>query len=213
MAFTPEKLTLARERRGLSRSGLAAEAGIAERSVRAYESGDDIPRDTAVAALAAALRVPPEFFAGPALEGLGEHAASFRAASKLPAYRRRAALAAGAFAIHVAEYLAERFVLPHVTIPDLEGYDPEVAADSLRAAWGLGSGPAANMVHLLEAHGALVFALAEDCRELDAFSFWRWERPFVMLNTIKSAERGRLDAAHELAHLVLHRNVIAVAKE
>lgn len=213
MAFTAERLTVARERRGLSRAGLAKVAQVAERSIRNYEAGDDEPRDASIRALAAALEVPVEFFAGPPLEGLGETAASFRAASKLPAFRRRAALAAGSFAMHVAAYLSEHFELPEVQVPDLAGYEPELAADAVRAAWGLGSGPAPNLVHLLESKGVLVFALAEDCRELDAFSFWRWGRPFVMLNTMKSAERGRLDAAHELAHLVLHRHVPEVVKE
>jgi Zn-dependent peptidase ImmA (M78 family) len=49
-----------------------------------------------------------------------------------------------------------------------------------------------------------VFSLATDCAAVDAFSFvWR-ETPYVLLNTGKSGERGRFDAAHELGHLVLH---------
>ncbi|MEW1759360.1 ImmA/IrrE family metallo-endopeptidase [Streptomyces cyaneofuscatus] len=60
------------------------------------------------------------------------------------------------------------------------------------------------MVHLLEAHGVCVFSLSRDCQEVDAFSFWDRGIPFVLLNTGKTAERGRFDAAHELGHLVLH---------
>ena len=67
--------------------------------------------------------------------------------------------------------------------------------------------------YLLESHGVLCFALAEDCRELDAFSFWQLERPFVTLNTIKSGERGRWDAAHELGHLVLHRYEMTMGRQ
>jgi Zn-dependent peptidase ImmA (M78 family)/transcriptional regulator with XRE-family HTH domain len=213
MAFTPDRLVVARERRGLSRSGLAAAASVAERSIRNYESGADVPRSTSVQALADALGLPATFFEGPPLEGLGETAATFRAATKLPAFRRRAALAAGSFAMHLASYLSDRFDLPAVQVPDLDGCDPEVAAEAVRAAWGLGAGPAPSMIDVLESKGVLVFALAEDCRELDAFSFWRWARPFVMLNTMKSAERSRLDAAHELAHLVLHRNLPETTRE
>ena len=213
MAFTPERLVIARERRGLSRSRLATLAEVAEKSIRNYESGDDVPRASSVAALADALKVPVEFFEGPPLEELGEDAASFRAATKLPAYRRKAALAAGSFAMLFAEYIAAEFELPSVRIPDMEGADPEMASDAVRGAWGLGSGPAPNLVNLLESKGVFVFALAEDCRELDAYSFWRWDRPFVALNTMKSAERSRLDAAHEFAHLVLHRNLPVIGKE
>jgi IrrE N-terminal-like domain len=57
---------------------------------------------------------------------------------------------------------------------------------------------------LLEAKGTR--ALAENTKTVDAFSFWRRERPFIFLNLMKTPERSRLDAAHELAHLVLDRH-------
>jgi Zn-dependent peptidase ImmA (M78 family) len=60
------------------------------------------------------------------------------------------------------------------------------------------------MIHLLEVHGLRVFSLAEESRDVDAFSFWRAGTPFVFLNTQKSSEHSRMDAAHELGHLVLH---------
>src|SRR3546814_6955040 len=62
------------------------------------------------------------------------------------------------------------------------------------------------MIKLLESKGVHVFSLAEDTKNVDAFSCWRNGQPFVFLNTFKSAERSRFDAAHELAHLVLHRH-------
>ena len=62
------------------------------------------------------------------------------------------------------------------------------------------------MLHLLEAHGVRVFSLVDDCREIDAFSLWRGSRPFVFVNTSKSAERSRFDLAHETGHLALHQH-------
>jgi len=115
--------------------------------------------------------------------------------------------------MHLADWIAEHFELPTVDVPDLAGMDPELAAEAVRAQWGLGNQPAPNMVHLLESHGCVVLALAEDCRELDAFCFWRHGRPFVLLNTTKSGEHGRMDAAHELGHLVLHRDAEHVDRE
>lgn len=202
--FCPERLSLMRERRGLSISRLAAKADVAERAIRDYEAGRATPRDSNLHRLSAALAIPSEFLFGPRISGLGYDAATFRAATKLPVYRRKAALAAGSLAMHLADWLADRFDFPPVNIPNAPGGDPEISALSVRATWGLGNGPAPNMVHLLEANGVLVFALAEDCRELDAFSFWRHGRPFVLINATKSAERGRFDLAHELGHLVLH---------
>ena len=75
---------------------------------------------------------------------------------------------------------------------------------AVRSEWGLGERPISNAIHLLESHGVRVFSLVEECRELDAFSFWRGPVPHVFLNTIKSTEHSRMDASHELGHLVLH---------
>ena len=86
------------------------------------------------------------------------------------------------------------------------GLDPETAADVVRMEWGLGEQPIPNLIHLLEVHGVRVFSLAEESREVDAFSTWRagTGQPYIFLNTQKSAEHSRFDAAHELGHLVMH---------
>ena len=51
-----------------------------------------------------------------------------------------------------------------------------------------------------------LFSLAENTKNVDAFSCWRNDEPYVFLNTFKSTERSRFDAAHELGHLVLHKH-------
>ena len=104
----------------------------------------------------------------------------------------------------LSDWIDERFTLPPTNIPKYDNVDPEAAAMELRSEWGIGERPVRNMVHLLERYGARIFSLAEDSVELDAYSFRRGETPYVFLNTMKTAERGRMDAAHELGHLVLH---------
>jgi Zn-dependent peptidase ImmA (M78 family) len=108
------------------------------------------------------------------------------------------------------DWIEERFELPG---PDLlefkEDADPEASARSLRQKWGLGEKPIRNMIHLLEAKGIRVFSLVENSRAVDAFSVWRRNTPYVFLNTTKTAERSRFDAAHELGHLVLHKHGVA----
>jgi Zn-dependent peptidase ImmA (M78 family) len=83
---------------------------------------------------------------------------------------------------------------------------PEAAAMMLRVHWGIGERPIRSMIHLLEAKGVRVFSLAETNREVDAYSFWRGDISYVFLNTQKSTEHSRFDAAHELGHLVLHKH-------
>ena len=114
------------------------------------------------------------------------------------------ALSVGRLAVEFHSWVSERFRLPPPDLPTLNKPDPETAAGMVRARWGLGATPVRNTVHLLEAHGVRVFSIAPEYSEVDAFSFFHEGVPFVFLNTMKTAERGRFDAAHELGHLILH---------
>jgi Zn-dependent peptidase ImmA (M78 family)/DNA-binding XRE family transcriptional regulator len=205
--FNPSRLTLARKRRGLTMTRLAAAVGVEPRSISAYEKGEFGPDEDRLAKLAKVLRFPQEFFSGGDLDEPTPDAASFRALSKMTAGQRDTALGAGAIALMLNDWIEHRFELPAPDLPDLSREaDPEAAARALRQLWSLGELPIKNVVHLLESRGVRVFSLAVDATEVDAFSMWRESAPYVFLNTMKSAERGRFDAAHELGHLVLHRH-------
>jgi len=204
--FTASRLTLARKRRGLNKTQLAEASDVLQRSITEYEAGRTVPEEETVRRLAKALRFPIEFFEGPELEVPEEQSVSFRSMASMKASQRDAARGAGAIAFELQQWLDERFKLPIADIPDLKGMPPEQASASLRERWGLGLQPIRSMVHLLELHGVRVFSLAEQAREVDAFSVWHGSTPFCFLNTIKSFEHGRFDAAHELGHLVLHRH-------
>lgn len=54
--------------------------------------------------------------------------------------------------------------------------------------------------------GVRVLSLSEATANVDAYSFWRGDHPYVFLNQEKTAERSIFDTAHELAHLVLHHH-------
>lgn len=206
-AFNPSRLRLARKRRGLTMTRLAQRIGVEPRSISAYENGEFTPDPERRVLLAKVLRFPVSFFCGDDLEELSPDAASFRALSKMTAAKRDMALSAGTIALLLSEWIEQRFELPKVNLPNLsqEG-GPEAAAASIRQFWGLGELPVKNMVHLLESRGVRVFSLAIDAVEVDGFSMWHENTPFVFLNTLKSVEHSRFDAAHELGHLVLHRH-------
>jgi Zn-dependent peptidase ImmA (M78 family) len=160
-----------------------------------------------MAAMAEFLGFPEEFFFMATPPMPTDEGIAFRSYARLSAARRDAAMAAASIAIELSSWVEGRFELPAADLPELHGVDPATAAVVVRTEWALGNEPAPNMIHLLEAHGVRVFSLTDDCAELDAFSLWEGDHPYVFLTRHKSPERARWDAAHELAHLVLHFGV------
>lgn len=204
--FNPARLTVARKRNGLTMTALAADIGMSPRTVSAYEDGLQPPPEV-LDRISRTLGYPVAFFAGADLDIPLTNSVSFRALSKMSAIERDRALSQGALALELNKWIEQRFDLPPSQLIDLsQETDPETAATSLRQQWGLGEGPVKNMIHLLESKGVRVYSLAVDSLNVDAYSYWHDETPMIFLNTRKSAERSRFDAAHELGHLVLHRH-------
>ena len=202
--FNPSRLDLARQRRRFTKRELSESAGIPLRSLARYGKGESNPDVETVTKFAKILNFPLGFFYGSTLVEPPLGGSSFRALSTLTARLRNQAIAAGALGISLSDWIDERFSLPVSDIPRFHDTDPEAAATEIRSRWNLGERPIRNVVHLLELHGVRVFSLAEETTSVDAYSFWRGDVPFVFLNTQKSAERSRMDAAHELGHLLLH---------
>jgi Zn-dependent peptidase ImmA (M78 family) len=202
--FNPTRLKLARQRLGLSLTKVAALSGVSLRSLTNYENESSPPNEENLAKLANALAVPRSFFERETIELIPIEAVSFRKLSKTTALKRDAVLAAAALTTEFFLVVELKFKLPKSEIPSLEKLSPEQAAELVRRRWGLSDRPISNMVHLLESKGARVAAINHEYRDIDAFCFFRDATPYVFLNTSKSAERQRFDAAHELGHLVLH---------
>ncbi|MGH6826434.1 helix-turn-helix domain-containing protein [Methyloceanibacter sp.] len=207
LKFNPKRLSLARQRRRLTGKGLALAASISAVTISRLENDDNEPDEATVAKLALSLRYPVSFFYADDPEELDTTAVSFRSLTKMSAKERDAAIAAGRLGLEVSDWLERQFNLPASDLIDLSyETNPEAAAKALRGYWGLGERPIPNMLGLLEVKGVRVFSLSEATRTVDAFSFWRDDRPFVFLNNFKTAEHSIYDSAHELAHLVMHRH-------
>lgn len=212
--FNPKRLTLARQRRGLTKTKLADLLGVEVRSITGYENDEYSPDRDRLLQLAEKLHFPVQFFFGENLDEITPDVVSFRSMSKMTAGQRDSALGAGAIALLLNQWIEAKFELPHAALPDLsQEASPEAAAYTLRRMWGLGELPVKNTIHLLESKGVRVYSLSIDTTQVDAFSMWHAETPFVFLNTMKSCEHSRFDVAHELGHLVLHRHAGARGQE
>jgi Zn-dependent peptidase ImmA (M78 family) len=205
--FNPARLSLARKRRRLTSKGLAENAGLVPDTISRLENGLHPPDPTTVTRLATALGFPVNFFERDDPHDVDTDAVSFRSFSKMSARERDAAVSAGSLGLELAAWIEHRFNLPEPNLLDMSHEtNPDVAALSTRQYWGIGEKPIGNLLAILETKGVRVFSLSENTASVNAFSFWRDNKPYIFLNNFKTAESSIFDAAHELGHLTMHKH-------
>jgi len=214
VVFDPARLTLARQAAGWSKKQLAETIGRTPAAVTQYEAGLARPSGGVLDACAAHLRVPVGFFArGRPRLPLDVSDAHFRSLRSARVSERMRALATVELVWELTEQLTRHVRLPELDLPELGEamcQDPRSAARAVRAVWGMAPGPVPHLVRLLESRGIVVaFLNFSDAGRVDAFSTAAGGRPVVVLTADQgSALRTRFTAAHELAHLLLHNDVI-----
>ncbi|GAB3618780.1 ImmA/IrrE family metallo-endopeptidase [Glutamicibacter endophyticus] len=202
MTLEATRITLARERAGLSKVELARRIEATARTIANYEQFG--APDAMDRVLASTLGCRTSFFRLPAAHGIDSQLVFFRARRRSTSAQRKSAAALGRIGTDLYRMLDHSFGLPDVAVPDLAVMNARSAAQQLRVLWDLGVAPLPNLIQLAESRGIRVLSLPKASAEVDAFSFWDEGRPYIFLSLEKTAERSRFDIAHELGHLVLH---------
>lgn len=223
--FDPARLTQARLLLGLTKQEVARAVGVSPAAVGQWESGIQPPLPHHLTGLAAALHVPPAFFAlGRPHARLDASAAHFRSPRRTRASQRDKAIAFAEQVWELTYALEKRVELPAVDVPGLEHgeqvigavpADPASAARLLRRVWGIPNGPFPHLVRQVENHGVVVSHVRfagddEETSTIDAFSTSSLGRPLVITTPDRANDvfRHRFTTAHELGHLLLHREVV-----
>ena len=216
LGFRSARLTQARNARGLTAVSLADMIDVSPSTISLYEKGTQKPRQEMLDRLSSVLNVPPGFFLQ-TVSIVKPNRVFYRSMSAATKGARARVEARYEWILEVIDYLLEFFDFPktrllELDLPEdfraLDSLTIESAAEQVRQHWTLGDGPVANMVRTLEANGVIVWRTAFEAETLDAFSEYRSPQPVVVLSSDKgNYYRSRFDAAHELGHLVLHRNV------
>ncbi len=221
----PERLTEARLAFRMTQTELANLIGVSRQAVSAYEMGEKKPDPSIMKKIAATLEQPIPYFTKTNRPNLGTRSALFfRKVGADTKRRNRACEVFSDWAVSATAALIDFVNFPVVDIPSFEPKNPhsqcyseeeiEVAAEKVRQHFRLGWGPITNVIRLLESKGVVICRLEISGEKIEAFSFWSGGRPFIFLASDKdSAARARFDAAHELAHLCLHRWVGSVEIE
>jgi len=218
LGFIGVRLREAREARGLTVISLADLIGISRQAIYQYENGTQLPRPEVTKKLSSTLSVPISYFLDkPDIKTGNIFYRSMSAATKSSRLRGEARYR---WFRTILSYLNEYIEFPEINFPNFDvpsnptyisNEKIEELAIQSRNFWDFSSIPINNMVLLLENNGAIVTYDYLYADALDAFSDVHLDEnsPFcIVLGADKSiAVRSRFDAAHEIGHKILHRNI------
>jgi Zn-dependent peptidase ImmA (M78 family)/DNA-binding XRE family transcriptional regulator len=212
MSTAGDMLRLARQRLGFTQKAAAARLGIVQPVLSRIENGVATPDSALLMKAAQVYQVPIEFFDirdpvyGPPVS---VHPMT-RGKSDMTAHELDLITAElNIRLMHIARFLDGVDYNATANIPalDVEQYgSPERIAATVRAHWGIPSGPIKNLTQLVERAGVIVGFSKFGGASVSGVTFRVSGRPpLILLNKSDPADRGRFTLAHELGHLVMHR--------
>ena len=207
-----ERFKSARLMNGFSLQDLSDNLGnkITRQALHKYEKGEVMPDSEMLGQICEALNVRPDYFTRETVVELG--AINFRKLEIFPSKEQSSIIERtreilGRY-LELEEILGLKKIFEHPA-PDLRinsSLDIEIFANEIRKQWKLGVGPISNVAELLEENNIKVLELeAKD--GFDGLQTWvnGKEVPVIVLNVdkLKSNDRKRFTALHELGHLLL----------
>ena len=197
---------------------LSEMVGVTPQAISQYEGGKSSPSPEGLRSITGVVNLPEHFFLRRDRD-FERGTIFYRSMNSATKSARSRAERRFSWLRNIVRYLTEFVALPTSNFPNLNlPADPlllsdeeiEDAAAEVRQYWGLRDGPISNMVLLLENQGAIVARDRLGADTLDSLSEFVAEdqRPYIVIGTDKgSPVRWRFDAAHELAHVILHAGV------
>jgi Zn-dependent peptidase ImmA (M78 family)/transcriptional regulator with XRE-family HTH domain len=214
LPICPERLRRAREMRGFTQSDLARAAEVDQSHVAVLESGSRQPSPLVLTALARILDLPTSYFRQPVRAYLSGGTLRYRARTDLG---KRGANRIRSEAEHFLELvltLAERVNLIPTRFRPMPGDPIEAAREFRLTMQSHPIGPLPHLIRNFEKLGGIVIALGPEER-FDAFAEWggrAGDLPVIGIADGVSPDRLRMNVAHEIGHLVLHRGTLIPEK-
>lgn len=207
-----QMVSVVRDAKGWTQEELADHAGVSQGFLSKVENGLLPLEGERLAAVAAALEVPPDLLsAGEQFRGLEVSCLHHRRRGSrmtVSTVRRIEGLT------HLCRLSVDGLMRDHgrtaeLTLPrlDVDAYEsPGEIARMVRAAWRLPSGRLDSVIGLLERLGVVVLHRDLDTDAQDAVSTWPpGQNPVILVNAGLPPDRERFTLLHELGHLVMHR--------
>lgn len=208
------RLREARKMMGYSMERLSAlvRHGVTKQSISKYESGKMFPRGATLHQLAHALRISPEYLMG---RGMPIDEPMLRSAFKQPLGCEEKDSLISMLAFWSEQYVeAEKragmealFANPIADFQVRTFPDVSSAADHLRQAWNLGTGPIPSVLRLMERKGIKILNHPLPMGVLGLSTWAAGSYPLVVLDMSHekhTPERLRFTASHELGHIMMN---------
>ena len=225
--FQNDRLAQALSICGVKRNSLCKYCEIGDSSISQYLNNKRSPSFEVVKRISEYLKVNEMFFYTPKPKLFIRNVA-FRKSKTTP---KENVIQANELANNLTEIknnIIDKYVdTPKVNLPifdyqislnenNINKEEIENIAIKTREFWNLNNAPISNMIKLCESNGIFVFKFEKTdnlTSKIDAFSWWQQIpqttifKPMIFLTKNKTAVRSRFDIAHELGHLILHKNI------
>ncbi len=203
-----ERIKQARELRGLTQTKLAELLKVTQGRIAQIEGEFRDVADSLIAEIAYRTELPVSYFSKPPENWLSAGSLLFRARTSISKREITQSLRDAEHVFGMAHSMAKSLDIP-VSLRTLDG-DPRDAARKTRMALGISATePVHNLIRLLEGAGVWVLAIPA-IEGRDAFCCWaqteRGEIPVIVISPDCPGDRLAMNVAHELGHLVLHKN-------
>jgi Zn-dependent peptidase ImmA (M78 family)/transcriptional regulator with XRE-family HTH domain len=216
VTFNGARVKVGRALLGLTQRELAERIAVAHGLISEFENSTTEPKGSVLDALAVVLQVTSDFFFQPDLIELRDAHANFRSRISASERLKKQVLARASLFATLLQYVRPTLpVFPSFNVPRIVPNnidDVERVAAECRQFWSLDlDAPMGGMViRALERAGVVTMSIdCETADKIDAFSSYG-DVNLVVLNSEKgSVSRTTFDAAHELAHGVMHRDSAA----
>ena len=208
--FNPMRLNEARLYRKITIEELAKSVGIKKQAISQFENGKSSPEFNTLQSISNTLNFPIRFFIEDNRKDIVLGNTYFRAPFSSNKKDLNSQRIKAKYVAYIQSCLSEYVDFPILSLPHFDEIDDiEHIANQTRDFWGLGREPIPNMVALLERNGIIVSEFSTEGKTIDAFyqygEVFGKEYYCVVLGTDKlTFARRQFNAAHELAHILLH---------
>jgi len=209
-SFNPERLREIRIVSKMTLEQVAINLGITKQAVSKYERGRSIPSYETINKIINILNVPMQFLSKSSISSSGLNTLLFfRTVSSTTKTQIEFADTICKWNYEILQGIIPFEDIPNMNLPEIdESLSISEKAVFLRQYWRLGISPIENMVDVLENNGFFVFVVNSSELNTDAYSRIINDTPIIVLNEYKGTSvRQRFSLAHELGHLILHRNL------